>query len=135
MSGLFTQVDCIELYVSDLDDGIKYYCGGLGLNLLWRSETSAGLGMENDTAEVVLQTDRKWMNVDFKVESVVDSVEKIIGAGGKIVDGPFDIPIGKCAVVKDKWENQYVILDMTKGKYITDESGNVVGLNKEINVD
>ena len=87
--------------------------------------------MENGATEVVLQTDRKWMNVDFKVDSVVDSIEKIIEAGGKIVDGPFDIPIGKCAVIKDKWENQYVILDMTKGKYVTDESGNVVGLSKE----
>ena len=132
MSGLFTQVDCIELFVSNLDDGIKYYCGNLGLTLLWRSETSVGLGMENGTAEVVLQTDRKWMNVDFKVDSVTDSVERIIEAGGKIIDGPFDIPIGKCAVVKDKWENQYVILDMTKGKYVTDESGNVIGISKAL---
>ena len=131
MSGLFTHVDCIELYVSDLDDGIKYYCGSLGLKLLWRDNTSVGLGMENGAIEVVLQTNRKWMNVDFKVDSVVDSIEKIIEAGGKIVDAPFDIPIGKCAVIKDKWENQYVILDMTKGKYITDESGNVVGLSKD----
>jgi len=131
MSGLFTHVDCIELYVSDLDDGIKYYCGSLGLKLLWRAETSVGLGMENGTTEVVLQTDRKWMNVDFKVDSVVDSVERIIEAGGKIVDGPFDIPIGKCAVIRDKWENQYVILNMTKGKYVTDESGNVVNVGKE----
>jgi predicted enzyme related to lactoylglutathione lyase len=131
MSGLFTHVDCIELYVSDLYDGINYYCGSLGLKLLWRSETSVGLGMENGTTEVVLQTDRKWMNVDFKVESVVDSVDKIIKAGGNIVDGPFDIPIGKCAVIKDKWDNRYVILDMTKGRYVTDESGNVIGLSKE----
>ena len=132
MSGLFTHVDCIELYVSDLGDGIKYYCGSLGLKLLWRAETSVGLGMENGTAEVVFQqTDRKWMNVDFKVDSVVDSVKRIIEAGGKIVDGPFDIPIGKCAVIRDKWENQYVILDMTKGKYVTDESGNVVNVSKE----
>ena len=131
MSGLFTHVDCIELYVSDLDDGIKYYCGGLGLKLLWRAETSIGLGMENGATEVVLQTDRKCMNVDFKVESVVDSIERIVEAGGKIVDGPFDIPIGKCAVIRDKWENQYVILDITKGRYVTDESGNVVSVSKE----
>ena len=132
MSGLFTHVDCIELYVSTLDDGIKYYCDSLGLKLLWRSETSVGLGMENGITEVVLQTDRKWMNVDFKVDSVLDSVEKIIEAGGKIIEGPFDIPIGKCAIIQDKWKNQYVILDMTKGKYVTDETGNVIGVNKDL---
>ena len=130
MAELFKNVDCIELYVSDLDEGIKYYCDGMGLKLLWRAETSAGLGMEDDVAEIVIQTDRKRMNVDFKVESVADSIEMITNAGGKIVYGPFDIPIGKCAVIQDKWENEYVILDMTKGKYVTDKSGNVVGVSK-----
>jgi len=129
MAELFMNVDCIELYVSDLDDGIKYYCDSLGLKLLWRADTSVGLGMDNDIAEIVLQTDRKKMNVDFKVESVNDSIDRIIKAGGKIIYGPFDIPIGKCAVVQDKWENEYVILDMSKGKYVTDAQGNVIGVS------
>ena len=128
MAELFTNVDCIELYVSDLDEGIKYYCGSLGLKLLWRSETSVGLGMENDITEIVLQTIRKKIDVSFKVDSVGDSIERIIEAGGKIVEGPFDIPIGKCAIMQDRWENQYVILDMSKGKYVTDEIGNVIGV-------
>ena len=132
MSGLLKNVDCIELYVYDLDDGIKYYCDFMGLKLLWRADTSVGLGMENDIAEIVLQTDRKKMNVDFKVDSVVDSIEKIINSGGKIIYGPFDIPIGKCAVIRDKWDNEYVILDMSKGKYVTDEQGNVIGVNKSL---
>lgn len=132
MSGLIKQVDCIELYVSDLDEGMKYYCDSMGLKLLWRAETSIGLGMEDDVAEVVLQTDRKKMNVDFKVKSVVESIERIEAAGGEILHGPFDIPIGKCAVVRDKWGNEYVILDMTKGRYVTDESGNVLEVRKDI---
>lgn len=132
MSGLLKNVDCIELYVSDLDDGIKYYCDCMGLKLLWRADTSVGLGMENDIAEIVLQTDRKKMNVDFKVDSVVDSIEKIVNSGGKIIYGPFDIPIGKCAVIRDKWDNEYVILDMSKGKYVTDEQGNVIGVSKAL---
>ena len=131
MTGLFQNVDCIELYVSDLEDGIKYYCDSLGLKLLWRADTSVGLGMENEIAELVLQTDRKKMNVDFKVESVEASIDRIIMAGGKVIYGPFDIPIGKCAVIQDKWENEYVILDMTKGKYVTDTQGNVIGLDKD----
>jgi predicted enzyme related to lactoylglutathione lyase len=88
--------------------------------------------MENDIAEIVLQTERKKMNVDFKVDSVLESVEKIINSGGKIIYGPFDIPIGKCAVIQDIWENEYVILDMSKGRYVTDEHGNVIGVSKDI---
>ncbi len=130
MPGLFKNVDCVELYVSDLDEGIDYYCNSLGLKLLWRAETSAGLGMENGAAELVLQTDRAWMNVDFLVESVAGALEKITVSGGKLVFGPIDIPIGKCAVVRDKWENEYVILDMSKGRYVTDENKNVIGVSK-----
>ncbi len=129
MTSLFQNVDCIELFVSSLDDGIQYYRDSLGLRLLWRAETTAGLGMEDGLTEVVLQTDRRKMNVDFKVESVVDAIGPIIAAGGKVIYGPFDIPIGKCAVVQDKWGNEYVILDMTKGRYVTDEHGNVLGVS------
>ena len=128
MSEAFRQVDCIELYVSDLDAGLAYYRDSLGFRLLWRAETSLGLGLAEGETEIVLQTERKKMNVDFKVDSVPAALERITNAGGIIMEGPFDIPIGKCAVVQDKWENQYVILDMTKGRYATDEQGNVTGL-------
>lgn len=128
MSELFQNIDCIELYVSNLDEGIQYYRDSLGLKLLWCTDTSAGLGMENEIAELVLQTERMKMNVDFKVESVEASVDQIMKAGGKIIYGPFDIPIGKCAVVQDKWNNEYVILDLSKGRYVTDAEGNVTGV-------
>ncbi|MDD4113066.1 MAG: bleomycin resistance protein [Herbinix sp.] len=131
MSELFGYVDCIELYVRDLDDGIRYYCDSMGLKLLWRANTSVGLGMENDITEIVLQTDRKKMNVDFKVESVNNSIERIINSGGKVICGPFDIPIGKCVVVLDIWKNEYVILDMSKGRYVTDAEGNVIGVSND----
>lgn len=131
MSELFGYVDCIELYVRDLDDGIRYYCDSMGLKLLWRANTSVGLGMENDITEIVLQTDRKKMNVDFKVESVNNSIERIINSGGKVICGPFDIPIGKCAVVQDIWKNEHVILDMSKGRYVTDAEGNVIGVSND----
>jgi len=70
------------------------------------------------------------MSVAIKVDSVIDSVEKIKKAGGKIKFGPFDKPIGKCAVIFDRWDNEYVILDLSKGKYTTDELGNVTGVSK-----
>jgi predicted enzyme related to lactoylglutathione lyase len=68
--------------------------------------------------------------MDIKVDSVVEAVKEIEKAGGQIIYGPFDVPIGKCAVVKDPWNNKYVILDTTKGTYITDSEGNIIGQNK-----
>jgi len=131
MAKIFKNIDCIELYVSDLNEGIHYYCDSMGLKLLWRNEDMVGLGIENDIAEIVLQSQRKQVLVDIKVESVDESVEKIKEAGGTVEYGPFDVPIGRCAVILDKWDNKYVILDMTKGRYVTDEDGNVTGVRKE----
>lgn len=125
--GILKCVDCIELYVPDLKAGVEYY-SKLGLKVLWKNDTTVGMGMEDDFTELVLQNERKKMNVDFKVESVIEAVEKIREAGGEILYGPFDIPIGKCAVVRDRWANEYVILDMTKGKYVTDTEGNILGI-------
>ena len=131
MANIFKNIDCIELYVSEINEGIQYYCDSMGLKLLWRNEDMVGLGMENDITEIVLQSQRKQVLVDIKVESVDESIEKIKEAGGTVEYGPFDVPIGRCAVILDKWHNKYVILDMTKGRYVTDEDGNVTGVRKE----
>ena len=131
MAKIFKNIDCIELYVSDLNEGIEYYCDSMGLKLLWRNEDMVGLGMENDITEIVLQSQRKQVLVDIKVESVDESIEKIKEAGGTVEYGPFDVPIGRCAVILDKWDNKYVILDMTKGRYVIDGDGNVTGVSKE----
>jgi predicted enzyme related to lactoylglutathione lyase len=113
---LFIYVDCIELYTPDIKEGIEYYCNTLGMKVIWKTESSAGLGLSEGITEVVLQNERKELNVDFKVDSVVEAVKDIEKAGGQVIYGPFDIPIGKCAVVKDPWGNRYVI--WTQRRYL-----------------
>ncbi len=124
---LFKCVDCLRIYIPNLDDGLKFYREELGLQVIWKTESAIGLGMGDEKTEVVLQNEDEWQEVDIKVDSVIDSVERIKNAGGEIVHGPFDIKIGKCAVIKDPWGNQYVILDDSKGTFITDSDGNIIG--------
>lgn len=128
---LFKNVDCLRVYIPDLNEGLKFYCEKLGLNVIWKTGTAIGLGMADNKTEVVIQNEDDWQEVDIKVESVIESVEQIKNAGGEIVHGPFDIKIGKCAVIKDPWENQYVILDDSKGTFITDGDGNIIGQKKD----
>lgn len=127
---VFKYVDCIQFYIPDLEVGLQYYCNSLGMNVIWKSDTSIGLGMKEGITEIVIQNERNYQEVDIKVESVIDAINDIESAGGQIVCGPFDIKIGKCAVVKDPWNNQYVILDSTKGTFITDHEGNIIGHNE-----
>ena len=127
MESLFQNVDCVSFYVDNIDEGIAFY-SALGLKLLWRAANSCGLGMSGDITEVVLVTEHNPV-AQFKVESVEDALPVYVKAGGKVELGPFDIDIGKCAVVSDRWGNRYCLLDMTKGKYTTDAQGNVIGVS------
>lgn len=127
---LFENVDCVSMCVPDLDEGLRFYRDKLGLKLLWRTEKSCGLGMKNGVAEFVLTTDDNLM-VDMKVADVEKALPIFLAAGGKVEDGPFDINIGKCAVVVDPWGNRYCILDTTKGTYDANEDGAVKGVSKK----
>jgi len=130
MKSLFKNVDCVSFYVDNLEDGIDFYSNKLGLKLLWKTGTSCGLGLSDDITEVVLCKEKNPI-VDFKVDNVNDALNSFVSAGGKLVYGPFKIDIGNCAVVLDKWGNEYCILDMTNGTYDTDNSGNVTGVSKK----
>jgi predicted enzyme related to lactoylglutathione lyase len=83
--------------------------------------------MPDTDAEIVLNTGDRGTDVDFLVPNADEAARRIERAGGTIVVPPFDIHIGRCVVVKDPWGHEYVLLDMSKGKLITDEDGNVIG--------
>jgi len=123
---LFQKIDCIRINVPDLDEGLSFYKDELGHEIIWRAEDAVGLRMPNTDAEIVLQTQRKGLEVDLLVESADDAAARIEASGGKIVVQPFDIPIGRCVVVQDPWGTELVLLDMSKGKLVTDSEGNVM---------
>lgn len=124
---LYKCIDCIRLYVPDLEAGMDFYCNRLGLNAIWKTDTAIGLGMGEGDTEIVIQNESGGQEIDIKVDSVMEAAEQIKAAGGQILSGPFDIKIGKCAVVRDPWDNQYIILDTTKGIFVTDDDGNIIG--------
>ena len=124
---MIRKVDCVQFYVPDLDSGIAFYCNQLGHELKWRTEKAAGLGLPESDTEIVLQTERDTLEVDMLVDSADEAAVRFERAGGKIIVPPFDIQIGKCAVVQDPWGNQFVLLDMTKGPLKVDEHKNVIG--------
>lgn len=127
---MFENVDCISMFVDDLEEGLRFYRDTLGLTLLWRTETSCGLGMEKGIAEIVLVNRHNPM-VDLKVADVEAFLPAFLEAGGIVEYGPFEIDIGKCAQVRDPWGNQYCVLDMTKGIYDTDADGHVTGVSRK----
>ena len=127
---LFRGIDCVRLPVADLDDALAFYRDRLGHDLVWRSETAAGLRLVDGDGEIVLQTKRPEQETNLLVASVEEAVESFVAAGGSVVAQPFDIQIGKCAMVRDPFGNVLVMLDMSKGRLVTDEDGRIVGNEK-----
>lgn len=124
---LIRKVDCVRLYVSDLEAGLLFYRDRLGHELIWRTKTAAGLRLPESEAELVLQTEDQRQEVDLLVDSADEAARFIEQAGGKVIVPPFDIQIGRCVVIEDPWGNPLVLLDTSKGLLKTDTDGNVIG--------
>src|SRR5258708_39573141 len=117
---LIRKVDCVRLYVTNLEAGLAFYRDKLGHQLIWRTERAAGLRLPESETEIVLQTERREQEIDLKVESADKAAQIIQAFGGNIILPPFDIQIGRCVVVSDPWGNHLVLLDTSKGLLKTD---------------
>ena len=124
---LIRKIDCVRLYVPNLEAGLTFYRDRLGHELIWRTATAAGLRLPETDAELVIQTEEQRQEIDLLVDSADEAAKFIQHAGGKIIVPPFDIQIGRCVVVEDPWSNPLVLLDMSKGSLATDSEGNVIG--------
>jgi catechol 2,3-dioxygenase-like lactoylglutathione lyase family enzyme len=108
------KIDCVRLPVDDLDAGIRFY-EGLGHRLNWRRPTQAGLRLPDSDAELVVHTEHPDHEIDFLVEDAEVAVERFTHAGGRLIEGPFDIEVGRSAVVEDPFGNKLVLLDLRYG--------------------
>jgi predicted enzyme related to lactoylglutathione lyase len=93
--------------------------------LIWRTDTAAGLRMAESSSEIVIQTEQPQLEANLTVRSADEAADAMVRAGGNVVVSPFDIPIGRCAVMADPWGNRLVILDTCKGLLMVDASGRV----------
>jgi predicted enzyme related to lactoylglutathione lyase len=127
---LLQAIDAVTVPVPDLDAGLDFYRGVLGHQLRWRNDEigAVGLGVALGATEVVLTTEHRY-EPNWLVQSVDDAALAFHDGGGRIVVEPFDIPVGRIVVVADPFENVLVLLDLSKGHYVTDETGAVTGVS------
>jgi predicted enzyme related to lactoylglutathione lyase len=126
---LIRKVDAVTVPVPDLDAGLRFYSHMLGQPLRWRDDGigQVGLGLPESDTEIVLTTGRGY-EPNWLVDSADAAAERVREAGGRVLSEPFDIPVGRVAVVADPFGNVLVLLDLSKGRYTTDESGRVTGV-------
>ena len=115
---MLKKIDCIMIRVENLEVAKKYYTEVFGLRLLWGEENSVGLGFPETDAEIVLHTETdipSEVEVYYLVDDVESAVTELEKQDCTTLVGPFDISIGKCAVIHDPFGIRLCILDMTKG--------------------
>ena len=128
-AALLRKVDAVTVKVSDLDLGLEFYRDRIGLKLNWRNDLigQVGLALPESDTEVVLTTTLAY-EPNWLVESADRAAEIFRSAGGDVIAEPFDIPVGRVVVVSDPFGNVLVLLDLSKGRYETNEQGDVIGV-------
>jgi predicted enzyme related to lactoylglutathione lyase len=126
---LLHAIDAFTVPVPDLDAGLRFYRDRLGHELRWRNDEvgQAGLRLPGSDTELVLTT-RLGYEPNWLVDSAERAAEMVQDAGGQVLTEPFDIPVGRVAVVADPFGNTLVLLDLSKGRYETDDCGNVTSV-------
>jgi len=115
---MLKKIDCVMVKVENLPAATEYYANVFGLKINWQDETSVGLRFSDGDSEVVLHRDLNipvGAEVHYLVEDVLAAIATCEENGCQILVQPFDIAIGKCAVIKDPFGKVLALLDMTKG--------------------
>ena len=115
---MLRKIDCVMIQVEDVQAAMEYYASVFGLQPVWWDEQSAGLAFPESDAEIVVHSYPDMpspVEVHYLVDDVISAVQTLATKGCQILVQPFDIAIGKCAVIKDPFGTRLCILDMTKG--------------------
>ncbi len=130
---LLRKVDAVTFHVPSLDAGLSFYADRLGHPLRWRNDDigSAAVALSESDTEIVLTTQHGY-EPNWLVDSADDAATAIAAAGGRVLASPFDIPVGRVAVVADPFDNVLVLIDLSKGRYATDEHGTVTAVVEDV---
>jgi predicted enzyme related to lactoylglutathione lyase len=115
---MLRKIDCVMIRVEDVEVSAAYYAKVFGLRPKWSGEGAIALAFPETDAEIVLHsgtTIPSAVEVHYLVDDVIVAVAHYAAQGCQILVAPFDITIGKCAVISDPFGTRLCILDITKG--------------------
>ena len=122
---MLQKIDSITIHVRDAAEASDFYSEVFGLQPLWKDDqnASAGLTFPDRNSEVILYSDTVRpgeIEVNYLVEDVISAIQKYIDQGCTLAVEPFDVNMGKCAVIQDPFGIRLCIID--KSNAATDPS-------------
>ncbi len=115
---MLRKIDCVMIRVEDVEAAAAYYARVFGLQPQWNGDDLIGLAFPETDAEIVIHNDPdipSAVEVHYLVDDVIGAIAHFALHGCQVLVAPFDITIGKCAVISDPFGTRLCILDMTKG--------------------
>lgn len=115
---MLRKIDCVMIRVDDATAAARYYERVFGLLPQWSGDDAIGLRFPDSDTEVVLHCDDDIpgpVEVHYLVDDVIAAVAAFASQGCEILTPPFDITVGKCAVIRDPFGVRLCMLDLTKG--------------------
>jgi predicted enzyme related to lactoylglutathione lyase len=125
---MLRKIDCIMIRVEDVETAASYYANVFGLHPRWSGDSAIGLAFPETHAEIVLHRDPNIpssVEVYYLVDDVAAAVAFYAARGCEVLVAPFDITIGKCAVIRDPFGARLCILDMSKGARPSNLAGSI----------
>ena len=119
---MFKKIDCVMIRVGDVTAAEKFYTEVFGMRTLWHNAGNVGLGFPETDAEIVLHSSDDiphQVEVHYLVDDVVGAVKTCREQGCRVIEPPFDVLIGKCAVIEDPFGTTLCLLDQTSGRHPT----------------
>src|SRR5271168_1700257 len=116
---MFKKIDSVMIRVDDVAAGEKFYSQVFGLKSLWREAGSVGMGFPETDAEVVLHNNPEIphkVEVHYLVDEVFAALKSYAEKGCRVLVPPFDVLIGKCAVIQDPFGTTICLLDLSSGR-------------------
>ena len=120
------KINAVLVKVPGIQAGLDFYREQLGLQVFWKKGNMASVRLGD--GQLVMSTTLD-PETNILVESVEHAVTVFEKAGGKVIESPEDIDVGKVVVVEDAFGNRLTLVDFSKGFYAMDEAGNVTGVS------
>lgn len=116
---MLKKIDCVMIHVTDLTEALNFYSDVFGLKPIWQDQDQgqAGLLFPAGDSEIILYTDPDrpgLVEIYYQVEDVDEAIQRYVDQGCTVLTEPFDLRMGRCAVIQDPFGTRLRLLDMSK---------------------
>jgi predicted enzyme related to lactoylglutathione lyase len=125
---MLKKIDCIMVKVEDPQKARDFYVRVLGMRQVWSDEAEGSIGLRfpDGDGEIVLHriaSIPSKVDVTYLVDDVPVAVKTLEREGCTVVAGPFEVAVGKCAVIVDPFGTHLSLIDLTNREGVRARSG------------